>query len=574
MCVCICMFGLPISCQSVGFNMVMCCAMSGYAEIIKYLLVTYPAPPVTVDMLKIPVGAMYHDKLDVSSFLTRGDGQPATPSDLPMTHTLNSNVAHIAAWLGHVNVLEKLVELPGFSKLLSEPSVDGAFPFDLAINQLGNDDAVTFLAQHCAAGSLYSELVCKHKPFRLSMSKLNVAIPARNRMDSMCRFVPSAASHIMDSTAWLYFQRRQYDSKLISIIPFVSDQETLRRMLDDEDGLNEQSITPEHLADIDPACTIWGKYVFNMWWNGKGEEFSKCAVAQKILSLKWKNKVFQATKLECGFETLFAAGCTWFAYSPTDSVITYILASLLLAQSCIRIWGEVTEMRMPFALQLYFSVFWNYLDIFVYTFVPAMVATKLANNPSQNHLAAAVVVACYVKLLQFLALSVMFTNLIRMIGKMMIDVIKFFALLSFFITGFSLALHITFMNNPNAPECFSSFGRALVSCYRITLGDLLFDEVTTSDDGMAFALWLCYTVVVALLLLNMLIAMMATTFDFLSGRAVGEMLCARACSVIHVERSLRKSARIEMWDSIFAESTSGAGGTWAMTIGSSGVLVE
>jgi hypothetical protein len=65
------------------------------------------------------------------------DGSQGTADHLPPTHSQFLSIVHLASWLGHVPVLERIAAFPQLKFMFGEVNSAKFLPFDLAINQKG-----------------------------------------------------------------------------------------------------------------------------------------------------------------------------------------------------------------------------------------------------------------------------------------------------------------------------------------------------------------------------------------------------------------------------------------------------
>ena len=84
---------------------------------------------------------------------------------------------------------------------------------------------------------------------------------------------------------------------------------------------------------------------------------------------------------------------------------------------------------------------------------------------------------------------------------------------------------------------FNNYGDTLLSLWRLTLGDIDYGVLRESDSMiLAEALWIAFTLLFAVLLLNLLIAMMGFTFSRIADKAWVELQLQRAHIILEAER--------------------------------------
>ena len=84
---------------------------------------------------------------------------------------------------------------------------------------------------------------------------------------------------------------------------------------------------------------------------------------------------------------------------------------------------------------------------------------------------------------------------------------------------------------------FNNYGDTMLSLWRLTLGDIDYGVLRESQSNiLAEALWIMFTLLFAVLLLNLLIAMMGFTFSRIADKAWVELQLQRAHIILEAER--------------------------------------
>jgi len=166
----------------------------------------------------------------------------------------------------------------------------------------------------------------------------------------------------------------------------------------------------------------------------------------------------------------------------------------------------------------YFHEIWNYLDVSGYLLVVAIIPCHLVRSPSQWIVSALAVVILWVKILGYARGFQNMGPFVRMLFKLVMDVRHFLVLLFLIVVGFALAFNVIVRDT--SPD-FSNFGLSLFSQYRMIFGDysVIFDptleDLKTQYYGLfvlSRILYVGFSFTVALILLNLLIAIMGNSY--------------------------------------------------------------
>jgi hypothetical protein len=317
-------------------------------------------------------------------------------------------------------------------------------------------------------------------------------------------------------------------------------------------------MTPKTLSTIDPINTLWGQYVMLM--SCQPEAFDQSIAIVKVLSLKWNAFGRKAVMRELCHEAFAVCLLTilvmvdWDNRSPAARIA---LSAIMLIVCFLRLGKELMEARSPHARILYILSIWNWLDVSCYVLAVPLCALRFGGIHSPHEFDSVLMILAWTKLLQFLSLVRMFVSHLMMIGAMIGDIFKFGCVFASFWLSFSLAFHLL-LRDTNAYG-FSSVPESVVSCFNIMLGDTMIDSVR-EGGSFAIVLWGAYTMIVVLLLLNMLIAMMSSSYDSVRVATRGQARLMRALNILRMERALKPAEKEKMWDWIFEQR--GGGDNW------------
>ncbi|TMW56885.1 hypothetical protein Poli38472_002810 [Pythium oligandrum] len=290
----------------------------------------------------------------------------------------------------------------------------------------------------------------------------------------------------------------------------------------------------------------------------------KCANARDILShrvLKYVMRVKWRSFARAKFRREFAAYVVLLSsyFIPTiwadpnwiqlTSTFDYWVASFRgiswICSLYLLVRVEWNEFRGDSA-RSYFSSFWNWLNII--TYIATMLSIPVEFNESlaeqRNSILALITVSLWVNLLQFLQVSTESGLLIAMMSHMVKDVYRFVLLYTVFIFGYSGAFYILLRGSTG----FDNFTNSFITVFLMLFGAI--DYSVFSDKSIHGWRWhmgnfllMSHLVGVVIVLLNILIAMMATTYSDVWEAAEAEALQSHAQAILRKEKSLRQSER-------------------------------
>lgn len=203
----------------------------------------------------------------------------------------------------------------------------------------------------------------------------------------------------------------------------------------------------------------------------------------------------------------------------------------------------------------YFNSFWNWLNFTSYAAtmvtIPIEFITSLAEV--RNCLLALVTVTLWVNMLQFLQVTKHSGLLLAMMSRMRKDVYRFCILYGVFLLGFSGAFYLLLRGSTG----FETFRSAFITVLLMLFGNLNYDTFSATDGWtwhMAHALLFTYLLSVVIVLLNILIAMMATTYSDIWGAAEAETMLCHAQAILRMEKSLSARAREHKYNKLLGRA--------------------
>mmetsp|Transcript_100391 Transcript_100391/g.287268 ORF Transcript_100391/g.287268 Transcript_100391/m.287268 type:complete len:1299 (-) Transcript_100391:536-4432(-) len=199
---------------------------------------------------------------------------------------------------------------------------------------------------------------------------------------------------------------------------------------------------------------------------------------------------------------------------------------------------EILELRSG-GLVAYVSDPWNYLNmsLLLGLLSLAFLEDEEASDPRHASLSALVSLSIWTGVLQFVNLNESAAAFVITIQRMMMDMCKFLVMFLIFWMGFSYAFYLMLgVNGPLGDEYVEGFGSvkdSLATTFLIMLGDWDYDAFT--DNNFVQIGFFVYVLLSVVLLLNMLIAMMSSSFEEVRENASVEARIAMWESVIRLE---------------------------------------
>lgn len=192
----------------------------------------------------------------------------------------------------------------------------------------------------------------------------------------------------------------------------------------------------------------------------------------------------------------------------------------------------------------YFTSFWNWLNLITYVAtmatIPLEFMTSLAS--ARNSILALITVTLWVNMLQFLQMSTDSGLLIAMMSHMVKDVYRFMLLYGVFLFGFSGAFYLLLRGTTG----YENFTNSFITVLLMLFGQITYDNFNNAKGWiwhMSNFLLFVHLMSIVIVLLNILIAMMATTYSDVWEAAEAEALQSHAQAILRMESSLHRDER-------------------------------
>jgi hypothetical protein len=275
-----------------------------------------------------------------------------------------------------------------------------------------------------------------------------------------------------------------------------------------------------------------------------------------VLQAKWHSFAREMFRRELAAYTLLVASyfipTVWGApdwthlRSRLDKMVAALRFLSWLLSIFLLLHIERSECRGE-GVRRYLASFWNWVAVATYAAIMCsipleFVAFSEMTQQARNSVLALIIVCLWVNLLQFLQMSRGSGLIIAMMAHMVKDIYRFFLLYSVFLLGFSGAFYLL-LRGTNGYETFTT---SFITVYLMLYGQLTYDNFKQATGYTWYTsnfLLLLHLLSAVVVLLNILIAMMATTYAEVWEAAEAEALQSHAQAIVRLEKSLTPKAR-------------------------------
>eukprot|EP01114_Cavostelium_apophysatum_P010631 TRINITY_DN2459_c0_g1_i1.p1 TRINITY_DN2459_c0_g1~~TRINITY_DN2459_c0_g1_i1.p1 ORF type:complete len:988 (+),score=147.97 TRINITY_DN2459_c0_g1_i1:16-2979(+) len=244
----------------------------------------------------------------------------------------------------------------------------------------------------------------------------------------------------------------------------------------------------------------------------------------------------------------------WASYDVLTSrqdALLIALETLFIFQVLYYIAIEIYELRQ-FGWKIYWDDIWNYTDVFLMAFsliciaLRATVVISMGKLPSSdyedsksedsesnfskfenvlviqhhtNALISCLVIVAWINWLRYLRVIEQLGVLLRIIRKMLYDVLMFACVYLLVAVSFALAFHIMIGHKVHD---FRDWGYSILAMLRMTVGDSDWETIENTNFVFVKLLYYVYMVLAAVLFLNLLIAMLNKSYSDVIAKATLE----------------------------------------------------
>ncbi|KAM4027278.1 uncharacterized protein ACNLHF_023083 isoform 4-T6 [Anomaloglossus baeobatrachus] len=234
---------------------------------------------------------------------------------------------------------------------------------------------------------------------------------------------------------------------------------------------------------------------------------------------------------------------------------------------CHPMWPEEKEYLLKVIDDLqdihpaYFKDFWNVFDWIVYFLLLAVILTHIADvvvqHNSDLHVShvrvfAVTIVFLWLRLMKHARAIRLLGPFIVMLGKIVTDILKFLFLYGEFYIPYACAFWIIFGVRSTLPTTqplglvsnMTTVPQMMFSIFRMTLvDDYGFQDMYAVDPVMAYILCGTFLGVSSILCINLLIALLADTFQRVYDNATANAAMQQATMLLQIEENLSKKSK-------------------------------
>ncbi|XP_072269334.1 transient receptor potential cation channel subfamily A member 1-like [Pyxicephalus adspersus] len=201
----------------------------------------------------------------------------------------------------------------------------------------------------------------------------------------------------------------------------------------------------------------------------------------------------------------------------------------------------------------YFKDFWNVFDWMVYFLLCAVIITHIADLVVQNNkdlhvshvrVFSVTIIFLWLRVMKHARAIRLLGPFIVMLGKIVNDVLKFLFLYGEFYIPFACAFWIIFGGLVNN---MASVPQMLFTIFRMTLvDDYNFSDMYAVDPVMAYILCGTFLGVSSILCINLLIALLADSFQRVYDNATANAVMQQATILLQIEENLGKKSKTKL----------------------------
>eukprot|EP00743_Colponemidia_sp_Colp-15_P010901 GILK01012079.1.p1 GENE.GILK01012079.1~~GILK01012079.1.p1 ORF type:complete len:488 (+),score=86.91 GILK01012079.1:145-1464(+) len=214
-----------------------------------------------------------------------------------------------------------------------------------------------------------------------------------------------------------------------------------------------------------------------------------------------------------------------------------ILEVTVLFLNLLYLIGELTQIRRD-GLKQYFSSAWNFLGISSESLIMILVPLRLIGSDTQWPVASLATQLLWFRSLYFARGFRKTGPLLRMVFRIVDDIIFFMILLFIVLTGYAISMRLLFRTQTDPEEGYETFWMSLLSSYRMFLSNFDIEVLWgASSQGLALFLFVCFSLL-QVIFVNLLIAIMWDSYKRVQKRAETEFRYEQARIIVGVERTL------------------------------------
>jgi Ion transport protein len=222
------------------------------------------------------------------------------------------------------------------------------------------------------------------------------------------------------------------------------------------------------------------------------------------------------------------------------SCVRVLLEAAVLAFGVHYALVEYHQFRREPSAKAYLTDPWNILDVTSCVLIAVLVPLHIADSTHRFPVQSVLSVLLWVKSLHYARGFFSTGPFIRMLVEIGAGTTSFMLILIVVLCGFAQAFLLVFHSPDNVNAFASDYASwtVLLRVYQLMLGDADMDEIRAADfPGMAIALFVAFTLIVVILMLNLLIALMSSIFERVHENVESEWYLERTEIILELERS-------------------------------------
>jgi hypothetical protein len=280
---------------------------------------------------------------------------------------------------------------------------------------------------------------------------------------------------------------------------------------------------------------------------GKGDKALKkicnTHAMRMLLDYKWQEYAYNLLWLNIlsfGSTALLFFHIALSLDKPDHELETWTLLEMkaLMGVMGIYLFSEVWQMK-DVGIVNYFLDPWNFLDMAIIGLISGIFYYRefVEVNHRPMTFAACTVILFYLRLLYYLQAFEGPGTFVRTVLYVGMDIVPFTGMLLIIILAFAHGFFLFFMNpdvqDTATSHVFSTYSWSLTTTYKMLLGDYHDEDLTEHNVSLTF--FIVFTYVVAVVLLNLLIAKMNSSYSDIDREADKAHMAGRATMIVALE---------------------------------------
>lgn len=288
-------------------------------------------------------------------------------------------------------------------------------------------------------------------------------------------------------------------------------------------------------------------------------------IMKHVVDVKWREYRRMISK-ELNIYSILLISYFWTAImqSPYWSDLTRmqdqvaVVLRILAWVSCLYLVVFVEYREFRGGSYQYLRYLSNWLNLATYGVILISIPFDFTSDPTSSeriNFLAVTIALLGINLLQYVRVVDEEVGILVMImGRMIRDVSQIFVLFIIFPAAFGVALHLLL----DDADGYETVGRSFTTLLLMVLGTLDYGPSKNATDMkwmLSNLLLFVYIILVVIMILNMLIAMMSSSFTAITKSAEEKSILRRAEDVLRIERSLSMKVRLSQFEKLLPAMT-------------------